>query len=90
LTALVLACALAASGCGSPAPSASASGAVCGTALEAPAAATWGGRADPAPTLTPVLVSNAITCGKARILFLYLDGSNRVGRAPDRPATVAF
>jgi hypothetical protein len=94
LTALLLACALVASGCGSPAPSASAaaspSGAICGTAPDAPAAATWGGRADPAPTLTPVLVSNAITCGKARILFLYLDSSNRVASAPDRPATVAF
>ena len=42
------------------------------------------------PALTPVLVSNAITCGKARILFLYLDSANRVASAPDRKATVAF
>ena len=38
----------------------------------------------------PILVSNAITCGKARILFLYLDTANRVASAPDRTATVAF
>ena len=90
LTALLLVLGLVASGCGSAAPSASPAGAVCGTAPDAPAAATWGGRPDPAPTLTPVLVSNAITCGKARILFLYLDSANRVASAPDRSATVAF
>jgi len=87
---LLCAFALVAAGCGTPAPSASPSGAICGTAPDSAAAATWGGAADPAPTLTPVLVSNAITCGKARILFLYLDGSNRVASAPDRKATVAF
>ena len=38
-------------------------------------------RPAPRPTLTPVLVSNAITCGKARILFLYLDAQNRRSRA---------
>lgn len=36
------------------------------------------------------MVSNAITCGKARILFLYLDSANRVKSAPDRTAKVAF
>ena len=81
---------LVAAACGQPAPSASPSGAICGTAPDSPAAATWGGPADPAPTLTPVLVSNAITCGKARILFLYLDSANRVASAPERKATVAF
>ena len=87
---LLCAFALVAAACGTPAPSASPSGAICGTAPDSAAAATWGGAADPAPTLTPVLVSNAITCGKARILFLYLDSSNRVASAPDRKATVAF
>ena len=43
-----------------------------------------------APALTPFLVSNAITCGKARILFLFLDSANRVASSPDRTATVAF
>jgi hypothetical protein len=87
---LLAALALLVSACGSPAPSASPSGAVCGTAPDSAAATTWGGPADPAPTLTPVLVSNAITCGKARILFLYLDGANGDASAPDRKATVAF
>jgi hypothetical protein len=87
---LVSALALVAAACGTSAPSASPSSAICGTAPDSAAAATWGGSASPAPTLTPVLVSNAITCGKARILFLYLDSQNRVASAPDRKATVAF
>ena len=87
---LLSALALVAAACSTSAPSASPSGAICATAPDAPAAASWGGQADPAPALTPVLVSNAITCGKARILFLYLDSQNRVASAPDRKATVAF
>jgi hypothetical protein len=35
-------------------------------------------------------VSNAISCGKARILFLFLDSANNVASAPDRTAKVAF
>jgi hypothetical protein len=88
---LLAALALMMAACGSPAPSASPSGAVCGTAPDSAAAATWGdGSKGIAPTLTPVLVSNAITCGKARILFLYLDSANGDVSAPDRKATVAF
>jgi hypothetical protein len=87
---LLTALALLVVACGSSTPSASPSGAICGTAPDSASAATWGGPADPAPTLTPILVSNAITCGKARILFLYLDSANRVASAPDRAATVAF
>jgi hypothetical protein len=87
---LLFALALVVAACGTPTPSASPAGAICGTAPESSAAVTWGSRTDPAPTLTPVLVSNAITCGKARILFLYLDSANRVASAPDRKATVAF
>jgi hypothetical protein len=90
LLSLLLALGLLVAACGSPAPSASPSGATCDTAPDSAAAATWGGAVDPAPTLTPILVSNAITCGKARILFLYLDSANRVASAPDRKATVAF
>ena len=87
---LLAALALFVAACGSSTPSARPSGAICDTAPDSAAAATWGGAADPAPTLTPILVSNAITCGKARILFLYLDSANRVASAPDRKATVAF
>jgi len=87
---LLSALALMVAACGTSAPSASPSGAICGTAPESAAAASWAGTSSPAPTLTPFLVSNAITCGKARILFLYLDSQNRVASAPDRKATVAF
>ena len=55
-----------------------------------PRCGTAAGRPGDAPTLTPVLVSNAITCGKARILFLFLDAQNRVASAPDRTVEVAF
>jgi hypothetical protein len=37
-----------------------------------------------------LLVSNYVACGRARILFLYLDASNNVASAPDRTASVAF
>ena len=66
-------------------PRAASSGAVRG-AVRADA---WGPPATP-PKLTPVLVTNAIAKGKARILFLYLDSQNAVASAPDRTAKVAF
>jgi hypothetical protein len=43
-----------------------------------------------APTLTPVVVSNYIGRGDARILFLFLDAKNNDVSAPDRTAKVAF
>jgi hypothetical protein len=49
----------------------------------------WGQPAT-SPTLLPILVSNYVVCGRARILFLYLDASNNVASAPDRSARVAF
>ncbi len=49
----------------------------------------WGPPAT-SPGLIPVLVTNSITCGRARILFLYLDASNDVASAPDRTASVTF
>lgn len=42
------------------------------------------------PTLIPVMVTNNVICGRARILFLYLDASNNVASAPDRSAKVSF
>jgi hypothetical protein len=62
--------------------------AACGST--GPTAITGWGPPATAPTLTPILVSNAITKGQARILFLYLDSANRVASAPDRTAKVAF
>jgi hypothetical protein len=37
-----------------------------------------------------LLVSNYVACGRARILFLYLDSANNIASAPDRMASVAF
>ena len=71
-------------------PAASAStGAVCDSAPEVGQADGWGPQST-TPTLTPILISNAITCGRVRLLFLYLDDQNGVASAPDRTAKVAF
>lgn len=72
--------ALVVAACGSPAPT--------GSAVPS-AASGWGIPTTP-PVLTPVLVSNAIAKGRARILFLYLDKGNNPVSAPDRTAKVAF
>jgi hypothetical protein len=42
------------------------------------------------PKLVPVLVTNAVTCGYARIMMLYLDATNHVASAPDRTVTATF
>jgi hypothetical protein len=69
--------ALVAVGCGGAATSAT------------PSNAGWGPPSTK-PVLLPVLVSNYIAAGPSRILFLYLDGANRVASAPDRTLTAAF
>jgi len=71
------------------APSASGTAATCASAPAPSDMSAWGPPAT-SPTLIPFLVSNYVSCGKARILFLYLDASNNVASAPDRSATVAF
>lgn len=76
-------------GSASIAPSGSPSGAACSTAPTPSDLSAWGQPAT-TPTLIPVLVTNYVACGKARILFLYLDSSNQVASAPDRTAKVAF
>jgi hypothetical protein len=72
-----------------PAASAAASGSTCPTAPNPPDTTAWGAPAT-APKLLPILVSDYVACGKARILFLYLDASNKVASAPDRSAKVSF
>lgn len=66
--------------------------AACGTSVStaAPSASDAWGLPATRPKLTPILISNAIAKGKARILFLYLDDKNAVASAPDRIARVAF
>ena len=69
-------------GCATPTastPSASASGAFAG----------WGAPAT-APILTPVLVSNYINRGPARILSLFLDMDQKDVSAPDRTVSASF
>jgi hypothetical protein len=70
-------------------PSGSSAAAICPTAPDITSAPGWG---EPAttPTLVPFFVSNDITCGKARIIFLFLDSANNDKSAPDRTAKVAF
>lgn len=70
-------------------PSASSAGGACASAPAPSDMSAWGPPAT-SPTLIPVMVSNYIGCGRARILFLYLDGDNNVKSAPDRSATVSF
>jgi hypothetical protein len=48
---------------------------------------------DPAsqtPSVVPLIVTNRIACGEARIVFLFLDDQQRVVSSPDRTASVAF
>ncbi len=73
----------------SAAGSATPANAVCDSAPDVGEVAGWG-TPSTAPTLTPFLVSSAITCGQTRLLFLYLDSQNNVASAPDRTASVAF
>jgi hypothetical protein len=71
------------------APSGSAGAAACPTAPAPSDLSAWGQPAEP-PTLLPILVTNYVSCGRARILFLYLDAANNVASAPDRTAQVAL
>ena len=93
LALVVVACS--SSGASTPPPGASAapstwpSGAACATAPEPTDSSAWGPPAS-TPALIPVLVTNAVPCGKGRILMLYLDSANRVMSAPDRTVKVAF
>ena len=84
--------ALFASACSTATPSVGPSGSTgdaCATAPEPADTAAWGAPTK-TPTLIPVLVSNNVTCGQGRLMFLYLDASNRVASAPDRTAKVSF
>jgi hypothetical protein len=94
--ALVTACSGGGSATGAPsassssaAASESASAARCETAPAPSDLSAWGAPAT-SPTLFPLLVSNYVACGRARILFLYLDADNNIASAPDRTASVAF
>jgi len=70
-------------------PSASSAGAVCASASDISRAPGWGQPSSP-PSVVPVIVSNDITCGKARIVFLFLDKANKDVSGPDRTAKVTF
>lgn len=71
------------------APSGSAVAGACATAPAPTDLSAWGPPAT-SPTLIPFLVTNYVACGKARILFLYLDAANNVASAPDRSVSIAF
>jgi len=95
--AAVLALALFVAACGgssasaTPAPSGSANAAaLCPSAPEVTATPEGWGAPATAPAALPYLVSNAVTCGQARLLLLFLDSQNRVVSSPDRTASIAF
>jgi hypothetical protein len=73
----------------SPAASGSAAATACATAPPPGDVSAWGPPAT-TPSLIPILVSNDVVCGKARILALYLDAANKVVSAPDRSVKVSF
>jgi hypothetical protein len=70
-------------------PTGSAAAASCQTAPQPTEMSAWGKPAT-TPKLIPLLVSNYVACGKARLLFLFLDAQNNVKSAPDRTARIAF
>jgi hypothetical protein len=78
---------------GSIGPSASGQEAACQTA-PAPAdlgGIGWGPPAS-APTVIPVLINSGgeLICGSNRLLFTFIDQSNRPVGSPDRPASIAI
>jgi hypothetical protein len=93
----LLALAFAAAACGSPAPSAapsaspsgSSAAAVCATAPDPTPSDAWNPQSTTA-ALVPVIVSNAITCGKVRFIFLFVDSANVDKSTPDLTAKLAF
>ncbi|HSK51649.1 MAG TPA: hypothetical protein VLA44_02770 [Clostridia bacterium] len=73
-----------------PAPTGSAAAGACPTAPDpADLPDAWDPGAQ-SPTLIPLIVTNRIVCGDARIVFLFLDDDDQVRSAPERTASVAF
>jgi hypothetical protein len=91
---VLAALALVAVACGSAgttaAPSGSSATALCASAPDVSAVPSGWAPPATAPSLIPLMVSNDITCGKARVVFLFLDSANNDKSAPDRTAQVAF
>ncbi len=83
LALVVAACSTTGSSAG---PSTGSPGSSPGSSLDLSA---WGPPATK-PALLPVLVTNTIAAGKARILMLYLDAANADKSAPDRTVKAAF
>ncbi len=70
-------------------PASSSPGALCGTAPQPASMDGWQGPAT-APSVFPLLVSEQITCGNARIVVMLLDAKNNPVSAPDRTLSVGF
>jgi hypothetical protein len=69
--------------------SAGASGARCATAPTPPETPGWD-TASQTPTVFPVIATNRVVCGDARLMFVFVDDQNRVVSAPDRTVSAAF
>jgi hypothetical protein len=72
------------------APSGSPAAGACATAPEPANLPDAWNPGSQSPTLVPLIVTNRIVCGDARIVFLFLDDEDQVRSAPDRTASVAF
>jgi hypothetical protein len=70
-------------------PSSTAVAATCATSPQPSDMTGWSAPAQKS-ALLPVIVTNYVACGQARLLFLFLDDQNAVVSAPDRTAKVAF
>ena len=73
----------------STSPSSSSTAGACATAPAPTDMSAWGPPST-TPKLVPVLVTNAVACGQARILMLYLDSKSVPASAPDRTVKAAF
>jgi hypothetical protein len=68
------------------------SGGACGTAPNPPADLQGWGQPATQPSVFPVLIANPgeLVCGPNRVLFSFLDATNRPVGSPDRKASVAI
>ncbi|MEO5918251.1 MAG: hypothetical protein ABIQ17_01685 [Candidatus Limnocylindrales bacterium] len=90
---LILAIGLLVTACGggaTVAPATSAPDGACAAAPQPPSQQEgWTAPAE-APSAFPTIVNSSLTCGENRLLFTFVDATNRAVAKPDRTATVAL
>ncbi len=86
VAALVAACGGA--GATTPSPTATAASGACAAAPAPPQGLEGWSSAPTAPSVFPVIVNSALTCGQNRLLFTLLDADSRPVASPDRSVSV--